>query len=227
MRVHGTYRGAALNTHVRELMDLVNLDPSLVNRYPHQFSGGQRQRVGIARSLSVDPAFIICDEPVSALDVSIQAQILNLLTDLQRKLGLTYLFISHDLSVVRHISTRVAVMYLGKIVEIAESARLYSTPQHPYTQALLSAIHVPNPALEKGRKRRPLRGDPPNPANPPQGCGFSTRCPLAVEKCHVVRPDLRHIGGDHWVSCHLVQDSVTTYTGGDQAGIQPQSSLPT
>jgi oligopeptide transport system ATP-binding protein len=202
--VYGLYRGKQMRERVRELLQLVGLDPALVNRYPHQFSGGQRQRVGIARTLSVEPSLIICDEPVSALDVSIQAQILNLLMELQQKLNLTYLFISHDLAVVRHISTRVAVMYLGKIAEISAVDELYLHPLHPYTQALLSAVHVPNPQLERSRKRTPLGGDVPNPAHPPVGCNFSTRCPLANEHCRQIKPDLREISSGHWVACHLV-----------------------
>jgi oligopeptide transport system ATP-binding protein len=204
IKVHGLFQGKALLERVRELLELVGLDPGLVNRYPHQFSGGQRQRVGVARALAVDPQLIICDEPVSALDVSIQAQILNLLHDLQRDLNLTYLFISHDLAVVRHISTNVAVMYLGKIAEVAHCDELYSNPLHPYTQALLRAIHVPNPQVERAHKRSPLGGDLPNPSHPPIGCNFSTRCPLANDTCRRIKPDLREIASGHWVACHLV-----------------------
>lgn len=205
IRVHHLASGRALRERVKELLDLVGLNPSLVNRYPHQFSGGQRQRVGIARALAVEPKFIVCDEPVSALDVSVQAQILNLLDDLQNKLNLTYLFISHDLAVVRHISDHIAVMYLGKIVELTESKRLYVNPLHPYTQALLAAVHVPDPTVEHRRKRNPLHGDLPNPANPPEGCNFYTRCPLAKDICAVEEPVFQEVQPEQWVACHLVQ----------------------
>jgi oligopeptide transport system ATP-binding protein len=205
LRVHHLVRGKALRDRVKELLDLVGLNPSLVNRYPHQFSGGQRQRVGIARALAVEPSFIVCDEPVSALDVSVQAQILNLLEDLQNKLNLTYLFISHDLAVVRHISDRIAVMYLGRIVELTASKRLYKNPLHPYTQALLAAVHVPDPVVEHRRKRNPLHGDLPNPADPPKGCNFYTRCPIAKEICSVEEPLFKQVEPGQWVACHLVE----------------------
>lgn len=184
---------------VRELIDLVGLRPEHLSRYPHEFSGGQRQRVGIARALAVNPELIICDEPVSALDVSIQAQVINLLMDLQQKLGLTYIFIAHDLKVVEHVSQRVAVMYLGKIVELASSDELYKNPQHPYTKALLSAIPVPDP---KPREQRIiLTGDVPSPMNPPPGCHFNPRCPIATEECRVQVPVLKPVLGQHFASC--------------------------
>jgi len=189
---------------VEQLLDSVGLDPYVTNRYPHEFSGGQRQRIGIARALALSPDFIICDEPIAALDVSIQAQVINLLEDLQEEYGLTYLFISHDLSMIRHISDRVAVMYLGRIVELASSQELYSNPLHPYTKALLSAVPVHDPVLEKKRKRTILVGDVPSPASPPSGCHFSTRCPIAEASCFKVSPEWRQVSPDHWVACHLV-----------------------
>ena len=189
---------------VEQLLDSVGLDPYVTNRYPHEFSGGQRQRIGIARALALSPDFIICDEPIAALDVSIQAQVINLLEDLQEEYGLTYLFISHDLSMIRHISDRVAVMYLGRIVELASSQELYSNPLHPYTKALLSAVPVHDPVLEKKRKRTILVGDVPSPASPPSGCHFSTRCPVAEDRCFKVSPEWRQVFPDHRVACHLV-----------------------
>ena len=189
---------------VEQLLNAVGLDPYVTNRYPHEFSGGQRQRIGIARALALSPDFIICDEPIAALDVSIQAQVINLLEDLQEEYGLTYLFISHDLSMIRHISDRVAVMYLGRIVELASSQELYSNPFHPYTKALLSAVPVHDPVLEKKRKRTILVGDVPSPASPPSGCHFSTRCPIAEASCFKVTPEWRQVSPDHWVACHLV-----------------------
>lgn len=189
-----------------ELLGYVGLPPEALDRYPHEFSGGQRQRIGIARALAVDPKLIICDEAVSALDVSIQAQILNLLKKLQKQFQLTFLFISHDLSVVRHISDRVMVMYLGKVVEIAEKKDLFDSPLHPYTKALLSSIPVPNPTLQ--RERVMLSGDVPSPINPPTGCRFHTRCPFAVEKCIQEEPALRQIGNNHFVSCHIAEELV-------------------
>lgn len=190
---------------VQELLQLVGLNPSFINRYPHEFSGGQRQRIGIARALALEPAFIVCDEPIAALDVSIQAQVVNLLRRLQKQLGLTYLFISHDLSMVRFISDRIAVMYLGKIVELTEKDTLYQKPLHPYTQALLSAIPVANPKLERNRQQIILEGDVPSPANPPRGCNFNTRCPVAIDRCFSDDPELREVAPGHWCACHLVE----------------------
>ncbi|MFD0590586.1 ABC transporter ATP-binding protein [Paenibacillus sp. GCM10027627] len=187
---------------IENLLDLVNLNADHATRYPHEFSGGQRQRIGIARALAVDPQFIIADEPISALDVSIQAQVVNLMQDLQRKMGLTYLFIAHDLSMVKHISDRVAVMYLGKIVEMAESSELYANPRHPYTRALLSAIPIPDPKVEAERERIVLKGDLPSPINPPKGCQFHTRCPIATEKCKTDEPKLVDISQGHFAACH-------------------------
>ena len=189
---------------VQELLKIVGLNPYFVNRYPHEFSGGQRQRIGVARALAVNPSFIVCDEPISALDVSIQAQIINLLEDLQEELGLTYLFIAHDLSVVRHISDRIAVMYLGKIVELAERDELYANPMHPYTQALLSAVPIPDPVIENERKRIILEGDVPSPANPPQGCNFCTRCPRVMDICREKDPEFKDYGDGHFVACWLL-----------------------
>ncbi|MCL4862217.1 MAG: dipeptide ABC transporter ATP-binding protein [Caldilineaceae bacterium] len=188
---------------VQELLKIVGLNPVFVNRYPHEFSGGQRQRIGIARALAVNPAFIVCDEPISALDVSIQAQIINLLEDLQDELNLTYLFIAHDLSVVRHISDRIAVMYLGKIVELADRDELYENPMHPYTQALLSAVPIPDPAIEGRRQRIILEGDVPSPANPPKGCHFCTRCPKVMDICREQEPPFKDYGNGHFVACWL------------------------
>ena len=192
------------DARVKDLLELVGLNARHINRFPHEFSGGQRQRIGIARALASDPLFIVCDEPISALDVSIQAQVVNLLEKLQDQLSLTYLFVAHDLSMVRHICDRVAVMYLGVIVEIAELNDLYETPLHPYTQALLSAVPVPDPRKERARKRTILVGDVPSPINPPSGCRFHPRCPVAVEKCKTHVPEWREAAPQHWVACHLV-----------------------
>lgn len=202
--VHNIAKGKKLKAKVRDLLKIVGLNPYFITRYPHEFSGGQRQRIGVARALALNPSFIVCDEPISALDVSIQAQIMNLLDDLQDEFGLTYLLIAHDLSVVRHISDRVAVMYLGKLVESTESVELYKNPQHPYTKALLSAVPIPDPIVEEKRKRIILKGDVPSPVNPPKGCNFNTRCPEVMDICYEKEPEYKEVSSEHWVACHRV-----------------------
>ncbi|SFP72804.1 ABC transporter ATP-binding protein [Caldicoprobacter faecalis] len=203
--IHKIAKGEERKALIYDLLNKVGLSSEHANRYPHEFSGGQRQRIGIARALAVNPDFIVCDEPISALDVSIQAQVVNLLEDLQDELGLTYLFIAHDLSMVKHISDRVGVMYLGKLVEIAPSAELYDKPLHPYTRALLSAIPIPDPDAAKQRNRIILKGDVPTPINPPSGCRFRTRCPIARERCAEEEPVMKDYGGGHMAACHFIE----------------------
>ena len=204
LEVHNIAKGKEKRERVQELLHLVGLNPYFINRYPHEFSGGQRQRIGVARALALNPDFIVCDEPVSSVDVSIQAQIVNLLEDLQAQFGMAYLFIAHDLSMVRHISDRVAVMYLGRIVELTGRDELYENPLHPYTQALLSAVPIPDPVVEEKRQRIILEGDVPSPANPPEGCNFNTRCPVAMDICRKEDPEFKEVSSEHWVACHRV-----------------------
>ncbi len=223
---HHLAKGAARKERVTDLLRIVGLDPKYVSRYPHEFSGGQRQRIGVARALAVEPEFIVCDEPISALDVSIQAQVLNLLTDLREQLGLTYLFIAHDLSVVKHISDRVAVMYLGKIVEIGPPDIMYANPGHPYTRALLSAVPVPDPEMERKRKRVILTGDVPSPVNPPEGCRFHTRCWLyerlgQPEECRTIDPPVRMLQGDHGAACHFAEQALQSDVGVSHIEMSP------
>jgi len=209
LREHSVARGSEGQARVKELLRVVGLEPTHANRYPHEFSGGQRQRIGIARAIALNPDFIVCDEPIAALDVSIQAQVVNLLEALQDEMGLTYLFISHDLSMIRHIADRVAVMYLGRFMELANVDEVYENPMHPYTVALHSAVPVPDPNVESTRKRIILKGDIPSPAHPPPGCPFNTRCPIVQERCVVEEPEPRELESGHWVACHFAEESAS------------------
>ena len=204
--IHGLYKGEERRQRIHQLLEMVGLNKEHALRFPHEFSGGQRQRIGIARALAIEPEFIVCDEPISALDVSIQAQVVNLLIKLQKELGLTYLFIAHDLSMVKHISDRVGVMYLGSMVEYADSDELYSKPLHPYTKALMSAIPIPDPKAEKEKKRIPIEGEIPSPINPKPGCRFAARCKYATEACKQTTPELTEVLPGHFVACHRVKE---------------------
>lgn len=205
LKEHSVVSGAERQARVEELLNVVGLDPMHANRYPHEFSGGQRQRIGIARAIALNPDFIVCDEPIAALDVSIQAQVINLLEDLQNEMGLTYLFISHDLAMIRHIADRVAVLYLGHFMELGDVNAVYENPLHPYTRALHSAVPVPDPVVEARRTQVILEGDIPSPSDPPPGCPFNTRCPIVQERCSAEVPEWREFEPDHWVACHFVE----------------------
>lgn len=220
LKVHNLAWGKGVAKRVQELMETVGLDPRFIRRYPHEFSGGQRQRIGIARALACEPSFIVCDEPISALDVSIQAQIINLMEDLQAEFGLTYLFIAHDLAAVRHISDRIAVMYLGRLAELADGKDIYENPLHPYTKALISAVPIPDPEIELQRERIVLTGDVPSPLDPPSGCVFHTRCPFAEERCRREVPVLKEAAPRHLVACHLVEGQVVDSAVADDRGGQ-------
>lgn len=223
LEIFGLTEGSTKQERVEQLLGVVGLSPEFVHRYPHEFSGGQRQRIVIARAVAVNPDFVVCDEPIAALDVSIQAQVINLMQSLQAELSLTYLFIAHDLSIVRHISDRIAVMYLGKIVELADRVALYENPLHPYTQALLSAVPIPDPAVEAKRQRIVLQGDVPSPTNPPQGCRFHTRCPIAADICKQ-EPPFRDLGNGHYVACHFAESSQELMFSCDRQSSNQQSN---
>ena len=224
LRVHHLESGVGRQKRVQELMDIVGLDPRFIRRYPHEFSGGQRQRIGIARALACKPRFIVCDEPISALDVSIQAQIMNLMEDLQKEFDLTYLFIAHDLAAVRHISDRIAVMYLGNLAELADEASIYENPLHPYTEALISAVPIPDPEVERAREQIVLEGDVPSPMNPPSGCVFHTRCPYAFERCKKETPQFQEAEKGHFVACHLVEEPQRRIRRGQRGSVERKAA---